>query len=152
MSKCPWARGQGVPCPCPVTAGIGSSKNPCDPIQTMDGWTFKPYGVTLSYFAMTFKATPFSGYICSSILIQLYGLHESTWQPFCKALTSANRPERCWDFEKQWGILCLITVLVKWCLTSLTMPSGSGADTISGEEWMLLASLKIKWLPCYLCS
>lgn len=48
--------------------------------------------------------------------------------------------------KKQWGILCLISVLVKWCLTSLTMPSGSGADTISGEERMLLASLKIKWL------
>ena len=40
-----WRLIQGVPCPRPETAGIGSSKNPCNPIkgikrlQIMGGWT-----------------------------------------------------------------------------------------------------------------
>lgn len=77
--------------------------------------------------------------------------HESTWRSVYKAATSPSRSEKCRDFEEHWGILCLITILVKWCLTSLTMPSGARADTFSGGR-MLLPSLKIKWLSCYLCS
>lgn len=73
------------------------------------------------------------------------GPHKSTWQPFYKAVTSPWLIREL--FEKHWGMLCLITILVKWCLTSLTMPSGAGADTFSrGGCTCLIKNKKVAML------
>lgn len=79
------------------------------------------------------------------------GPHKSTWQPFYKAVTSPWLIREL--FEKHWGMLCLITILVKWCLTSLTMPSGAGADTFSrGGCTCLIKNKKVAMLFMQLTS